>query len=104
MTVPWPSRPDCQSKQSIHADRRFDDESAGSRSDGQGIQRPCSKSQDMGEHSRRHAQQRESRRHSNVHPLEDDCEMHFGAHSDAFQGDPDGLVLEPMNVCVQPFP
>ena len=42
--------------------------------------------------------------HSNVHPLEDDCEMHFGAHSDAFQGDPDGLVLEPMNVCVQPFP
>ncbi len=42
--------------------------------------------------------------HSPVHPLNNDCEMHFGAHSTAFQGSPDGLVLEPMNVCVQPFP
>ena len=41
---------------------------------------------------------------SRVHNLEDDCEMHFGAHATAFQGNPDGLVLEPMNVCVQPFP
>jgi len=41
---------------------------------------------------------------SKVHKLEDDCEMHFGAHTGAFQGSPDGLVLEPMNVCVQPFP
>lgn len=41
---------------------------------------------------------------SNVHKLENDCEMHFGAHSSAFQGTPDGLVLEPMNVCVQAFP
>jgi hypothetical protein len=30
--------------------------------------------------------------------------MHFGALTGAFQGSPDGLVLEPMNVCVQPFP
>jgi len=42
--------------------------------------------------------------HSNVHPLASDCELHFGAHSTNFQGDPDGFVLEPMNVCVQPFP
>ena len=42
--------------------------------------------------------------HSNVHPLASDCELHFGAHSTNFQGDPDGIVLEPMNVCVQPFP
>ena len=42
--------------------------------------------------------------HSKVHNIDDDCEMHFGAHTPAFQGDPDGLVLEPMNVCVQPFP
>lgn len=41
---------------------------------------------------------------SKVHKLADDCEMHFGAHTSAFQGSPDGLVLEPMNVCVQPFP
>jgi hypothetical protein len=42
--------------------------------------------------------------HSNVHPLASDCELHFGGHSPNFQGDPDGLVLEPMNVCIQPFP
>lgn len=42
--------------------------------------------------------------HSNVHPLASDCELHFGAHTPNFRGDPDGLVLEPMNVCVQPFP
>jgi hypothetical protein len=41
---------------------------------------------------------------SKVHPLASDCELHFGAHSTNFQGDPDGLVLEPMNVCVAPFP
>src|SRR5262249_18125571 len=42
--------------------------------------------------------------HSPVHNLEADCEMHLGAHSSAFSGDPDGLVLEPMNACIQPFP
>lgn len=42
--------------------------------------------------------------HSKVHPLADDCEMHLGAHASDFTGDPDGLVLEPMNACVQPFP
>lgn len=42
--------------------------------------------------------------HSGVHPLASDCELHFGGHSPGFQGDPDGLVLEPMNVCVQAFP
>jgi hypothetical protein len=36
---------------------------------------------------------------SGVHKLEEDCEIHFGAHTPAFQGDPDGLVLEPMNAC-----
>lgn len=36
---------------------------------------------------------------SGVHSLVDDCEIHFGAHSTEFQGDPDGLVLEPMNAC-----
>ena len=41
---------------------------------------------------------------SAVHPLEDDCEMHFGAHTDAFQGSPNGLVLEPMNACVEDPP
>jgi hypothetical protein len=40
---------------------------------------------------------------SKVHKIDADCELHFGAHTPAFQGDPDGLVLEPMNVCVQPF-
>lgn len=42
--------------------------------------------------------------HSPVHTIDNDCEMHFGGHTTAFQGNPDGLVLEPMNVCVQPFP
>jgi len=42
--------------------------------------------------------------HSKVHALASDCELHFGAHSNTFQGEPSGLVLEPMNVCVQPFP
>ena len=42
--------------------------------------------------------------HSKVHPIASDCELHFGGHSPNFQGDPDGLVLEPMNVCVQAFP
>ena len=42
--------------------------------------------------------------HSNVHPIASDCEVHLGAHSTSFQGDPDGLVLEPMNACVAPFP
>ena len=42
--------------------------------------------------------------HSPVHAIASDCEMHFGAHATTFQGSPDGLVLEPMNVCVQPFP
>ena len=42
--------------------------------------------------------------HSNVHPLASDCELHFGGHSPNFKGNPNGLVLEPMNVCVQAFP
>src|SRR5262245_40499062 len=41
---------------------------------------------------------------SNVHTVTADCELHFGARSPNFQGEPDGLVLEPMNACVQPFP
>jgi hypothetical protein len=41
---------------------------------------------------------------SDVHPLDHDCEIHFGGHASSFQGVPDGLVLEPMNACVQPFP
>lgn len=42
--------------------------------------------------------------HSRVHDPDKDCEIHFGAHTPAFRGDPDGLVLEPMNACVEPFP
>ena len=42
-------------------------------------------------------------RSKDVHALTDDCELHFGAHASGFQGEPDGLVLEPMNACVQPF-
>jgi hypothetical protein len=42
--------------------------------------------------------------HSPVHALIDDCEMHLGGHTPNFAGDPDGLVLEPMNACVQPPP
>ena len=42
---------------------------------------------------------------SKVHALEDDCEIHFGAHATkAFDGDPNGLVLEPMNACVEDPP
>jgi len=41
---------------------------------------------------------------SKVHALASDCELHFGAASDGFEGDPAGLVLEPMNVCIAPFP
>jgi hypothetical protein len=42
--------------------------------------------------------------HSNVHSLASDCELHFGGHSPNFKGKPEGLVLEPMNVCVAVFP
>jgi hypothetical protein len=42
--------------------------------------------------------------HSGVHPVQNDCEMHFGARVEAFSGDPPGWVLEPMNVCIEPFP
>src|SRR5260370_33636990 len=42
--------------------------------------------------------------HSPVHPVDSDCEMHLGAHTPNFNGSPNGLVLEPMNACVQPFP
>jgi len=42
--------------------------------------------------------------HSKVHTIDNDCEIHLGAHSTDFQGDPDGLVLEPMNACEAPFP
>ena len=41
---------------------------------------------------------------SGVHKEEADCEIHFGAHAPSFQGDPNGLVLEPMNACSLPFP
>jgi hypothetical protein len=40
---------------------------------------------------------------SKVHPLQSDCEIHFGGHSANFHGTPTGLVLEPMNACVEPF-
>jgi hypothetical protein len=42
--------------------------------------------------------------HSVVHKLDKDCEIHFGADTPAFRGNPEGLVLEPMNACVEPFP
>jgi hypothetical protein len=41
---------------------------------------------------------------SGVHLEDADCEIHFGAHSSNFNGDPKGLVLEPMNACSLPFP
>jgi hypothetical protein len=42
---------------------------------------------------------------SGVHGLVDDCEIHFGGHAvSEFDGDPNGLVLEPMNACVQDPP
>jgi hypothetical protein len=39
-----------------------------------------------------------------VHALADDCEMHLGAHATSFVGNPNGLVLEPMNACTMAFP
>ena len=42
--------------------------------------------------------------HSKVHNVNADCELHFGAHTPNFRGVPDGLVLEPMNACSEPFP
>jgi hypothetical protein len=42
--------------------------------------------------------------HSGVHRIKSDCEMHFGASVKGFEGDPPGWVLEPMNVCIEPFP
>jgi hypothetical protein len=42
--------------------------------------------------------------HSAVHAAKSDCEMHFGGHVSAYQGDPDGWVLEPMNACDEPLP
>jgi hypothetical protein len=41
---------------------------------------------------------------SKVHAIGNDCEMHFGAKMPGFRGEPDGIVLEPMNLCVEPFP
>jgi hypothetical protein len=40
---------------------------------------------------------------SDVHKLESDCEMHFGAKVEGYEGDPTGFVLEPMNICVENF-
>lgn len=42
--------------------------------------------------------------HSAVHPVQNDCEMHLGGHVSTYQGDPNGWVLEPMNVCAEPLP
>ena len=42
--------------------------------------------------------------HGPVHDVNADCEIHFGAHATSFQGEPDGLVLEPMNACIEQFP
>src|SRR6266404_1617098 len=42
--------------------------------------------------------------HSAVHLPKNDCEMHLGGHAPAYQGDPDGWVLEPMNACGEPLP
>lgn len=41
--------------------------------------------------------------HSGVHQVKNDCEMHFGASVAQYAGDPEGWVLEPMNLCVEPF-
>ena len=41
---------------------------------------------------------------SKVHQQDNDCEIHFGAHAPSFKGNPDGIVLEPMNACSAPFP
>jgi hypothetical protein len=42
--------------------------------------------------------------HSRVHAFASDCEMHFGAKVPGYAGDPSGWVLEPMNLCLEPFP
>lgn len=42
--------------------------------------------------------------HSAVHPAKNDCEIHLGGQVSAYQGDPDGWVLEPMNACAEPLP
>ena len=42
--------------------------------------------------------------HSGIHPVQNDCEMHLGGKVPGYAGDPDGWVLEPMNVCVEPLP
>lgn len=42
--------------------------------------------------------------HSKVHSVASDCEMHFGAKVPGYAGDPPGWVLEPMNLCLEPFP
>ncbi len=42
--------------------------------------------------------------HSKVHNVDADCEMHFGAHVPSYRGEPDGWVLEPMNLCLESFP
>jgi hypothetical protein len=43
------------------------------------------------------------RGNSGVHRLQDDCEMHFGAEVSGYRGSPAGWVLEPMNLCLEPF-
>jgi hypothetical protein len=42
--------------------------------------------------------------HSKVHSAASDCEMHLGAKMPGYNGDPPGWVLEPMNLCLEPFP
>jgi len=42
--------------------------------------------------------------HSPVHDQANDCEMHLGATSSDFAGNPNGLVLEPMNACCTDLP
>lgn len=42
--------------------------------------------------------------HSPVHDEASDCEMHLGAKLPAYDGDPVGWVLEPMNLCLEAFP
>jgi len=42
--------------------------------------------------------------HSAVHDEPSDCEMHLGAKAADYTGDPAGWVLEPMNLCLEPFP
>jgi hypothetical protein len=40
---------------------------------------------------------------SGVHAQDADCEMHFGASVEGYKGDPDGFVIEPMNICIENF-